>query len=66
VNQLLKYLVNAQNAWFALRTREEGQTMAEYALVLALIAAVTALVFTGLGTAIKGQLENITGIVNGG
>lgn len=66
VNELLKYLVNAQNAWFALRTREEGQTMAEYALVLALIAAVTALVFTDLGTAVKGQLEKITGIVNGG
>jgi Flp pilus assembly pilin Flp len=65
VNQLLKYLVNAQNAWFALRTREEGQTMAEYALVLALIAAVTALVFTDLGTAVKEQLEKITGIVNG-
>jgi Flp pilus assembly pilin Flp len=65
VNQLLKYLVNAQNAWFALRTREEGQTMAEYALVLALIAAVTALVFTDLGTAVKSQLEKITGIVNG-
>jgi Flp pilus assembly pilin Flp len=66
VNELLKYLVNAQNAWFALRTREEGQTMAEYALVLALIAAVTALVFTDLGTAVKTQLENITGIVSGG
>lgn len=65
VNQLLKHLVNAQNAWFALRTREEGQTMAEYALVLALIAAVTALVFTDLGGAVKTQLENITGIVNG-
>ena len=51
--------VNLQNAWHNLREREEGQTMAEYALVLALIVAVTAAVFTGLGGEIKTALENV-------
>lgn len=58
--------VGLQNAWFNLQNREEGQTMAEYALVLALIAAVTAAVFVTLGSAIQDKLGEITGIVTGG
>lgn len=53
--------VSLQNALFNLRDREEGQTMAEYALVLALIGAVTALVFTDLGGKIKVELEEVIG-----
>ena len=53
--------VNLQNAWFNLQQRENGQTMAEYALVLALIVAVTAAVFTGLGGKIKTALEGVQG-----
>jgi Flp pilus assembly pilin Flp len=46
-------------ALYARLQAEEGQTMAEYALVLALIVAVTAAVFTGLGTHIKAQLNGV-------
>jgi Flp pilus assembly pilin Flp len=66
VNQLLKHFCSLQIALMNLRDREEGQTMAEYALVLALIAAVTAAVFTGLGGAVKTKLTEITSIVTGG
>lgn len=48
---MLKFFVAAQslamNAYDDLRTREEGQTMAEYGVILAVITAaiITALVF---------------------
>ena len=58
--------VTLQNAWHSLRTREEGQTMAEYALVLALIVAVTAGIFTLLGGDIAGALEQVRGEFGGG
>ena len=32
------FAVYLQNTWFRLRDREQGQTMAEYALILGLIA----------------------------
>jgi Flp pilus assembly pilin Flp len=40
-------VVRAQNAWFSLRDEESGQSLVEYALIVALIAvaAITALVF---------------------
>jgi len=39
--------VRAQNAWFAARDEESGQTLVEYALIIALvaIAAIAALAF---------------------
>jgi pilus assembly protein Flp/PilA len=39
--------VRAQNAWFSVREREEGQTLVEYALIISLIAlaCIGALVF---------------------
>ena len=36
-------VVRAQNAWFAAREEESGQTLVEYALIIALVA-VTAIV----------------------
>jgi Flp pilus assembly pilin Flp len=63
---MLKHFCTLQIALMNLRDREEGQTMAEYALVLALIAAVTAAVFTGLGGAVRTKIEAITGLVTGG
>jgi len=42
--------------------REEGQGLAEYGLILALVAVVAITALTGLGTAIVGTLGNI---VNG-
>lgn len=43
--------------------REEGQTMAEYALILALIAVVTAAVIVTLGGQISSLFNSITGTV---
>ena len=52
--------------WFELvriqLKREDGQTMAEYGLLLALIAVVCIVVIGLLGTGIKGQFQNV---VNG-
>ncbi len=41
--------------------REEGQTMAEYALLLALIVIVTAAVVLTLGNKIVSVFNNVTG-----
>jgi Flp pilus assembly pilin Flp len=43
--------------------REEGQTMAEYAVVLAVITVATVAVFTALSGGIQGALGNVTGIL---
>ena len=44
---LNQFFVRAQNAWFAARDEESGQTLVEYALIIALvaIAAIAALAF---------------------
>jgi Flp pilus assembly pilin Flp len=39
--------------------REEGQTMAEYALILGLIVVVTAVAWTTLGTGIHNKLNSV-------
>jgi Flp pilus assembly pilin Flp len=41
--------------------REEGQTMAEYALILSLIAVVTAAVIVLLGGQISSVFNSVTG-----
>jgi Flp pilus assembly pilin Flp len=43
--------------------REEGQTMAEYAVVLAVITVATVAVFTALSGGIQGAISNVTGIL---
>ena len=45
------------------RKREEGQTMAEYAVVLAVITVATVAVFTALSGGISGAINNVTGIL---
>ena len=45
------------------RKREEGQTMAEYAVVLAVITVATVGVFTALSGGIQGALNKVTGIL---
>ena len=47
----------------AARKREEGQTMAEYAVVLAVITVATVAVFTALSGGISGAINNVTGIL---
>jgi Flp pilus assembly pilin Flp len=46
-----------------LRKREEGQTMAEYAVVLAVITVATVAVFTALSGGISGALHNTIGAI---
>jgi Flp pilus assembly pilin Flp len=44
--------------------REEGQTMAEYGVVLAVITVAVVGAITALALAISGKLGNVTGILN--
>lgn len=39
---------------------EEGQALAEYGLILALIAVVAVAALTALGLAVSGQLDEVT------
>ena len=47
----------------AARKREEGQTMAEYAVVLAVITVATVAVLTALSGGISGAINNVTGLL---
>ena len=64
---MLKFFVAAQslamNAYDDLRTREEGQTMAEYGVVLAVITVGAVLVFTNLAGGISGAINKVTGLL---
>jgi Flp pilus assembly pilin Flp len=55
--------------WFdrlcATCTREDGQTMAEYAVVLAVITATTVAVFTALGDGAEGAVNRVLGFFPG-
>jgi Flp pilus assembly pilin Flp len=52
VNRIFNFL-------FSLR-REEGQTMAEYGVVLAVITVALVLIFAALSTAIGGAISDVT------
>ncbi len=47
----------------SLQHRQEGQTMAEYAVVLAVIVVATVAVFTALSGGISGAMTNVTAIL---
>jgi pilus assembly protein Flp/PilA len=47
--------VRVQNAWFAARDKESGQTLVEYALIIALVA-LAAIVALGF---LSGRINNI-------
>ena len=51
---------------FVLYKDEEGQALAEYGLILGLIAVVAIAALTALGLAITGQLGSFTGAFGGG
>ncbi len=46
-----------------LRRREEGQTMAEYGVVLAVITVATVAVFTVLSGGISASIAKVTGLL---
>jgi Flp pilus assembly pilin Flp len=43
--------------------REQGQTMAEYAVVLSVITIATLAAFTALSGGIQGAISNVTGVI---
>jgi len=69
VNPLLKLFAFAQTYTAAaaeLRKREEGQTMAEYGVVLAVITLVVVLAITTLSGRISGAINAVAKILPGG
>ena len=59
---MLNYLL----ALIDTRTDEEGQTMAEYAVVLAVITVVIVAALTALSGGIGDALDKVTDVVKGG
>ena len=62
---MLKLFILAQVAADSLRRREEGQTMAEYGIVLAVITIAVIGAITLLAGNVRGALENVAGILPG-
>jgi Flp pilus assembly pilin Flp len=60
VNQLLNLFVRLQNALADLRDREEGQTMAEYGVVLGVITIALVAVFVTLSGEIKAAIDAVS------
>ncbi len=64
---MLKFFANLHNATFeaieSLREREEGQTMAEYGVVLAVITIAALAAFQALGGSISGAINKVVGIL---
>jgi Flp pilus assembly pilin Flp len=42
-----------------IKSREEGQAMVEYALILALVAVIAAVAFTSLGSTVSDLISNV-------
>ena len=55
---MLALTVYLQNTWARLKERQEGQTMAEYALILGLIAIFVMIAVFFLGGKIKELFQN--------
>jgi pilus assembly protein Flp/PilA len=66
---VLKFFAFAQafaaNAADALRRDEEGQTMAEYGVVLSVITVAVIAAISLLSTNVQNALENVAGLVPG-
>jgi Flp pilus assembly pilin Flp len=62
---MLKLFIVAQVAANSMRRREEGQTMAEYGIVLAVITIAVIGAITLLADNVRGALENVAGILPG-
>ena len=62
---MLKVFTFVQVAADALRTRDEGQTMAEYGVVLAVITLAVIGAITLLSDNVRNAIESVAGIVPG-
>jgi len=62
---MLKLFAFVQVAADSLRRREEGQTMAEYGVVLAVITIGVLVALTALSGGISGALDRVTSILPG-
>ena len=60
---MLSKITAALRGFVARMEREGGQALAEYGLILALIAVAAILALTALGLAIGGQLDAIAGVM---
>jgi len=60
---MLKLFVSLQNSLFALRNNEEGQTMAEYGVVLAVITLVIVATLLLLSGAIDTALNKVVTVL---
>ena len=65
VNPLLKLFAFAQAYAAELRTREEGQTMAEYGVVLAVITLAVIGAITLLSSNVRNAITNVANIIPG-
>ena len=61
---MLALTVYLQNTWARLKERQEGQTMAEYALILGGIAIIVILAIVFLGGRIRDLFESTGSSVN--
>ncbi len=57
--------VYAADGWTALRKREEGQTMAEYGVVLAVITLAVIVAITLLSTRVRTAITNVANLLPG-
>jgi Flp pilus assembly pilin Flp len=63
VNQMLKLFTFAQVASDSLRRREEGQTMAEYGVVLAVITLTVVGAITLLSDNVRSAIESVANVL---
>ncbi len=56
----MSFLSDLRARLASLARNDDGQTMAEYAVVLAVITVVTVAVFTALSGGISGAITNVT------
>jgi Flp pilus assembly pilin Flp len=63
VNQMLKLFTFAQVAADSLRRREEGQTMAEYGVVLAVITLTVIGAITLLSDNVRSAIESVANVL---
>lgn len=66
MNIIVTQLVSLLKVYFPTLDREEGQGMVEYALIIALVAVVIALLIPGVTTAIGGTFTKIITALGGG